>query len=132
LRSIPNVIRRGNVLHFRRAVPVELRAHLRRGELTRSLQTDSFKAAKVRSRALYIASEHLFDRVRVTPVLADDQLAGLVRDFYATVIEPLLGRCRKREIARGTWIEVFHLVYFLSGSDLRRSRPRRSGLAYLA
>ena len=85
--GIPNVVRRGGVYHFRRAVPLDLRSALRRGELTRSLETSDVRKAQLRSRALYLASEHLFHQVRVSTMLSEDQLARLVQDFYLTVLE---------------------------------------------
>jgi integrase len=87
MAAIPNVVRRGGVYHFRRAVPLDLRRTLSRRELTRSLETSSSRIAQLRSRTLYFASEHLFREVRVSIMLSDDQLARLVQDFYATVLD---------------------------------------------
>ncbi len=84
--SIPNVLRRGGIFYFRRAVPVDLRHRLRKCELTRSLATAEHKLAKLRSRKLYIISERVFDVVRAEPMLKDTQLAEIVQDFYETVI----------------------------------------------
>lgn len=84
--SIPNVLRRGGIFYFRRAVPVDLRRRLCKCELTRSLATADHKLAKLRSRKLYIISERVFDVVRAEPMLEDAQLAEIVKDFYETVI----------------------------------------------
>ena len=84
--SIPNVLRRGGIFRFRRAVPVDLRTRMRKCELTRSLGTASSKLAKLRSRKLYIVSEKAFDVVRARPMLKNTQLAEIVKDFYETVI----------------------------------------------
>ncbi|WP_437871374.1 DUF6538 domain-containing protein [Methylorubrum extorquens] len=85
--SIANVVRRGRTLHFRRTVPPELRRFVGRRELTRSLGTVDHPTAKLHAAALYVASERLFGAVRATPMLTDAQLARLVQDFYATVLE---------------------------------------------
>lgn len=85
--SIPHAIRRGSVYHFRRAIPLDLRRLLERRELTCSLKTTCTKAARIAAQALYIASERLFDSLRIAPMLSEDQLARLVQDFYATLIE---------------------------------------------
>lgn len=85
--SIANVVRRGRTLHFRRTVPPELRGLIGRRELTRSLGTVDHQTAKLHAAALYIASERLFGVVRAIPMLTDAQLARLVQDFYATVLE---------------------------------------------
>jgi integrase len=87
LGSIPHAIRRRSVYHFRRAVPLDLRRLLGRRELTCSLKTTCTKAARIAAQALYIASERLFDSLRIAPMLSEDQLARLVQDFYATLIE---------------------------------------------
>jgi hypothetical protein len=73
VRSIPNVLLRGNVFHFRRAVPVYIRHKLRRTELTCTLKTCDASSAKLKSRALYIASEHFFKRLHEVPMLSDEQ-----------------------------------------------------------
>lgn len=85
--SIPHAIRRGSVYHFRRAVPLDLRSLLRRRELTCSLGTACARTARIASQALYIASERLFGSLRTGPMLSEAQLARLVQDFYATIIE---------------------------------------------
>jgi hypothetical protein len=109
VRSIPNVLLRGNVFYFRRAVPVYIRHKLRRTELTCTLKTCDASTAKLKSRALYIASEHFFKRLRETPMLSDEQLSHIVRDFYETVIrqenalrlhgQPLSEEARQARIA---------------------------------
>jgi len=83
--SIPNVLRRGGVFHFRRAVPTHLRQQLNKCELTRSLDTANFKLAKIRSRKLYIISKDVFEAARTRPMLNEVQLAEIVKDFYETV-----------------------------------------------
>ena len=109
VRSIPNVLLRGNVFHFRRAVPVYIRHKLRRTELTCTLKTCDASSAKLKSRALYIASEHFFKRLHEVPMLSDEQLSLIVRDFYETIIrqenalrlngQPLSEEARQARIA---------------------------------
>ena len=86
VRSIPNVVCRSRIFHFRRAVPVDLRSKLRRTELTCTLQTGDAATAKLLSKLLYVTSERLFEQVRHSPMLSEEQLSALVRDFFATVI----------------------------------------------
>ena len=45
--SIQNVLRRGGIFYFRRAVPVELRHRLRKRELTRSLATSRLSSPSI-------------------------------------------------------------------------------------
>ena len=85
--AISNVVRRGGTYHFRRAVPVELRERIGRRELVRSLGSCNAKTARLLSDQLYGESEHLFELARQNPMLSDDQLARLVQDFYALVLQ---------------------------------------------
>ncbi|KQS91254.1 hypothetical protein ASG42_11645 [Rhizobium sp. Leaf391] len=55
--------------------------------MVRSLGNCDAKAARLRSDQLYRVSEHLFDTLRRTPMLSDDQLARLVQDFYQLVLD---------------------------------------------
>ncbi|KQT74915.1 integrase [Methylobacterium sp. Leaf465] len=84
--SVANVVQRGRTFHFRRRVPVDLRRHLGRHELVCSLGTKDIRTAKVRACRLYVAAEELFSTLRAMPMLTDDQLAHLVRDFYDTML----------------------------------------------
>jgi hypothetical protein len=86
VKSIPNVVCRAQAFHFRRAVPIELRRKLRRTELVCTLHTGNAATAKLTSRLLYVRSERLFEQVRNSPMLSEEQLSLLVKDFYATVI----------------------------------------------
>jgi integrase len=85
--SIPNIVRRGGIFHFRRMVPHDLRRRLGRTELVRTLDTGELRTARLRASELYICSEHLFVAARSDPMLTDDQLARLVQDFYAHVLD---------------------------------------------
>jgi integrase len=64
-----------------------LRGLIGRRELTRSLGNVDHQTAKLHAATLYVASERLFGIARATPMLTDVQLARLVQDFYATVLE---------------------------------------------
>jgi integrase len=75
------------MLHFRRAVPPDLRLRLGRHELTRSLRTPHLDTAKLDAARLYVASERLFLSARADPMLTNAQLARLVQDFYDVILE---------------------------------------------
>ena len=85
--AISNVVRRGGTYHFRRVVPTELRERIGRRELVRSLGSCNAKTARLLSDQLYGESEHLFELARHNPMLSDDQIARLVQDFYALVLQ---------------------------------------------
>lgn len=85
--SIPNVVRRGTIYHFRRAVPLALCPRLRRCELLRSLQTSKPLTARARTSELYAMSEILFAAASAPTMLSEEQLARLVQDFYRTVLD---------------------------------------------
>ena len=83
---LANVVQRGRTFHFRRRIPADLRRRIGRHELVRSLGTGDIRAAKLRACRLYVAAEELFSTLRATPMLTDDQIAHLVRDFYDTML----------------------------------------------
>lgn len=85
--GIPNTVRRRGVYHFRRVVPAALRGLLARGELTCSLHTHEAAVARTLSRCLYLRSEELFGVLECAPMLSDDDIAALVKDFYATILQ---------------------------------------------
>ena len=63
--AILNVVRRGGTYHFRRAVPIELRARIGRREIVRSLGSCNAKTARLLSDQLYREWEHMIaDNVR--------------------------------------------------------------------
>src|SRR5579864_9154805 len=84
--TVPNTIRRGGVFHFRRAVPAALKRLFNRAELMCSLRTCDVVAARSLSRCLYVFSEDLFDAVRTAPMLTQEDIAALVKDFYNTIL----------------------------------------------
>jgi integrase len=84
MAGLANVVRRAGVYHFRRVVPVPLRQRLQRRELVRSLETSSFRSAKLRAGLLYLASDRLLAAASL--MLSQDLLARLVRDFYDLVL----------------------------------------------
>ncbi|GJD93127.1 site-specific integrase [Methylobacterium iners] len=85
MARLVNVTRRAGIFHFRRVVPLNLRARLQRRELVRSLGTTCSSAAKLRADLLYRESERLF--VAASTMLPQDQLARLVQDFYTLVLD---------------------------------------------
>lgn len=93
-----NVVLRGTVYHFRRGVPDDLRRRLKRRELVRSLGTGDIRAAKLAACRLYVASEGLFSALRGAPMLTEDQIAHLVQDFYAYILD----RENAGRLARGS------------------------------
>ena len=84
--TVPNTIRRGGVFHFRRAVPKRLQHLFNRVELVCSLRTCDWVAARSLSRCLYVLAEDLFDVVRTTPVLSEQDISALVQDFYGVIL----------------------------------------------
>ena len=84
--SIPNTIRRGGVFHFRRALPAALQPLFNRTELTCSLRTADPAVARRLSRCLYLCSEELFDAARAAPMLSEQDIAALVKDFYSSIL----------------------------------------------
>ena len=84
--AIPNTVRRTGVFHFRRAVPAALQTIFNRAELTCSLRTSDAGAARSLSRCLYLKSEELFGVIRCAPMLSEQDIAALVKDFYATIL----------------------------------------------
>ncbi|MCJ2113462.1 site-specific integrase [Methylobacterium sp. E-025] len=100
--SVTNVVQRGRTFHFRRRVPADLRRRLGRHELVRSLGTGEVRAAKLGACQLYVAAEQLFSTLRAAPMLTDDQIAHLVRDFYDTIlVDENAGRLRRGSLPKG-------------------------------
>jgi integrase len=87
MRAVPNSFRRHGVFYFRRAIPRDLRALLNRAELCCSLRTSDIGAARGLSRSLYLRSEELFEIARSSPMLSEADLARIVQEFYARVLE---------------------------------------------
>lgn len=88
LTILPNVVRRGTIFHFRRAVPSHLRALFGRSELTCSLRTSDRRLAGARARELYLHWEAIFVKLgSEIPMLSDDLLAHLAQEFYATNLD---------------------------------------------
>lgn len=82
-----NLVQRNRIFHFRRVIPVGLRARFGRREITCSLRTSELHLAGIRARELYLAAESLFDESRRGPMLSDEQLAAIVQDFYGYVLD---------------------------------------------
>lgn len=117
-----NLVQRNRIFHFRRVIPVGLRARFGRREITCSLRTSELHLAGIRSRQLYLAAESLFDESRRGPMLSDDQLAAIVQDFYGYVLEQenklrlKLGRIPEEVRARRA--EHFRVVAQQARTDL--------------
>lgn len=84
--AIPNTVRRAGIYHFRRGIPAALQPILKRVELTCSLGTNDAAVARSLSRYLYLQSEEMFGVVRCVPLLTDQDIAALIKDFYATIL----------------------------------------------
>ncbi|MBC9032692.1 site-specific integrase [Sphingomonas sp. JC676] len=92
-----------------------MRMLLRRAELCCSLRTTNAGIAGGSARLMYLRSEELFADLRLSPMLSDADLARMVQDFYATVLDRenqlrLLGRLSTNEEGRQArlrhWIDV--------------------------
>jgi hypothetical protein len=116
----PNVVRRGTIFHFRRAIPSYLRALIGRNELTCSLRTSDRRLAGARARELYLHWEAIFAELRSeTPMLSDDLLAHLGQEFYATVLDSDAMRgARITEQLRQGWIAHWKGVAERARQDL--------------
>lgn len=82
-----NLIRRDRTYYFRARVPADLVARIGRNELKRSLGTTAVQIARTRAARARALADDLFLRVRGAPMLTEDEIAGLVRRFYATVVK---------------------------------------------
>ena len=85
--AVPNTVRRGGIYHFRRAIPLSLQGIFKRAELTFSLRTADKGIARRLSRTFYVCTEDLFDAVRNAPMLSELDIAAMVKEFYASVLE---------------------------------------------
>lgn len=124
--GVPNTQRRDGIYYFRRAVPGDVRPLLRRSELCCSLRTANPGVAGGTARLLYIRSEELFTSLRLSPMLSDADLARMVQDFYATVLERenqlrLLGRLSMDEEGRQARLQYWEGVAEQSRRDLATS-----------
>lgn len=87
MSGVPNTVRRDGIYHFRRGIPLSLRALLRRRELCCSLKTSDPALARTRSRRLYLQSEALFSLVGSARMLDEGQIQLLVQRFYDFELE---------------------------------------------
>ncbi|TXM64826.1 site-specific integrase [Methylobacterium sp. WL12] len=85
--EIGHVVLRGRTFHFRRVVPAHLRLLIGRREFLRSLGTSDPRTARLRAAQLYLASERILTAPVADPMFTPDDLARLVQDFYATILE---------------------------------------------
>lgn len=125
--GVPNTQRRDGIYYFRRAVPGDVRPLLGRRELCCSLRTANPGVAGGTARLLYIRSEELFARLRRSPMLSETDLARMVQDFYATVLERenqlrLLGRLSMDEEGRQARLQYWEEVAEQSRRDLATNK----------
>jgi len=124
--SIPNTVRRGGIFHFRRAIPASLQPLFNRAELTCSLRTAEVSHARRLSRSLYIGSEELFDAVRAMPMLSEQDIAAMVKDFYTSTLahDEAVRLMRDEPIApqlRAHYIEHYRQLVDQARADLANS-----------
>lgn len=86
-RLFRNVVQRNRIVHFRRAIPPDLRPRFGRREISCSLRTSELHLAGMRARQLYLTAESLFEESSDSPMLTDDQLAAIEQKFYAYVLD---------------------------------------------
>ena len=122
----PNVVRRGTIFHFRRAIPSHLRALIGRNEIACSLRTSDRRLAGARARELYLHWEAIFAELgSVTPMLSDDLLARLAQEFYVTNLDSdtkaRMRGTRITEQVRQGWIAHWKGVAERARQDLGRN-----------
>jgi len=83
----PNdLIQRGRVYYFRRAVPCDLRSRVGRKELKVSLKTTVFATAKLRCRKFSNRFEQMMDMVGIMPSLGKEKIEQLIRAFFSDLL----------------------------------------------
>jgi len=92
-----HVCRRAGTYHFRRRIPLRHQPVLGgKAEIYRSLETSNPRDAAIRSRLLYIESEHLFAALDREPGLPVDAARQLMRDLVGPAawahMNPMLRR----------------------------------------
>jgi integrase len=82
-----HLVRRGNMFHFRIAVPRELVARVGKSEIKTTLRTSDLLTAKQRSRVLSSAIEALFEEVRRMPELTRQHVERRVREYFQDCLD---------------------------------------------
>ncbi len=84
--SPSDLVQRGRIYYFRRAVPCNLRDRVGRRELKVSLKTTEFAIAKLRCRKFSNRFEQLMETVREMPPLGKDKIEKLIRAFFSDLL----------------------------------------------
>ena len=82
MATCPYIVRRGNRYYFRIRIPAEAVAVVGKTELKRSLQTGDLSEARRRSSRLMAIASRLVSLARMRPVISDEAILELVRNFY--------------------------------------------------
>jgi len=83
----PNdLVQRGRVFYFRRAVPCGLRGQVGRRELKLSLKTTELRTAKLRCRQFSNRFEQLMETVMAMAPLGKDKIEQLIRVFFSDLL----------------------------------------------
>jgi uncharacterized coiled-coil DUF342 family protein len=82
-----HLVRRGNMFHFRIAVPRELMARVGKSEIKTTLRTTDPLTARQRSRVLSSAIEALFEEVRRMPELTRQHVERRVQAFFQDCLD---------------------------------------------
>jgi hypothetical protein len=113
---------RGTVWWFRRRVPRALTARLGSVEITRSLRTSCPREASSRARAVWLATERVFEVMTRSPSLSEEQAAAIVRRlreeplWASPTMSEIMGR-----IEAGDW--AYADLLFNHASAALRSLP---------
>lgn len=86
-RAIPHLAKRGDVYHFRMAVPAHLRERFGRAEIKGSLGTRDPLTARTRCRRLSNWCEGLVERAAAVPDLSQDEINRLLRGYFETLVQ---------------------------------------------
>ena len=83
---LENLLRRGSIFYFRRAVPRRLWVRFGRREIKFSLKTTELSVAKVRCRRFSNRFEQLVEAVGTMPSLGKDKIEQLIRIFFTDLL----------------------------------------------
>jgi len=86
IRRLNYLIRRGECLYFRRAIPLSLIKSFGRREIKVSLGTSDPREGRRRCRGLTIAFENVVEAVELMPELDRDTIDSMLRRYYADCI----------------------------------------------
>jgi hypothetical protein len=89
-RSIPRLVRRGNVFYFRAAVPRGLARMLGRVEIKLSLRTCDARTSLLWGRVLSNAVDRLFEELSRMPMTSTDILNERARAYFQACLNKAL------------------------------------------